>query len=141
MRYSYDNLNRLKDSQYFHVQNYSAVQNGGYPTEQYREQLNYDLSGNISSLLRKDEVGNVMDNLTYGYQAGKNRLNVLQENAAFTASKQDNSESTGFSYDANGNMLSRDGVCNLNYNVRNLLTQVIKGKRDSAVLAESLFLL
>jgi hypothetical protein len=25
---------------------------------------------NISSLLRKDEVGNVMDNLTYGYQQG-----------------------------------------------------------------------
>ena len=124
MRYSYDGLNRLKDSQYFVVQNY-ANPSGIYPTEQYREQLSYDLNGNITSLQRKDEQGSIIDYLSYAYAPNSNRLNQLHENVSFTA-KTDDAESSAYAYNASGSMTNGDGITVHSYDVRNLPLVVSK---------------
>ncbi|SEM14106.1 RHS repeat-associated core domain-containing protein [Chitinophaga rupis] len=81
--YNYDVLNRLLNMKVYQPKNNQLAiwQNGGF-TEPYRTQYNYDANSNLSDLLRKDEVGNAIDQLSYTYTAGTNRSEKIADAVA-----------------------------------------------------------
>ncbi len=77
--------------------------------------LSYDAAGNILSLKRNNENGNLWNNLTYNYNSTSNRLQSVSDAAG--------SLDATFTYDANGNMISQSGkFADINYGHRNLPT-------------------
>ncbi len=90
------------------------------------EGIRYDKNGNILNLIRRAN-GNIVDNLVYSYTG--NRLSSLREKAPGGVSGdvyvRGVSESGGYAYDANGNMVKdmRRGL-ELRYNSLNLLDGV-----------------
>ncbi len=134
--YGYDYLSRLTTSTYY---NYSdaAVISG---TNNYNENLSYDLRGNIQTLQRTGFYTNAstctfgqIDNLTYSYTANTNRLHKVLD-ATVTAG---DAKSRGFNgllstldnsmtYDANGNLIKNlhKNVSSITYNHLNLPTVI-----------------
>jgi hypothetical protein len=72
--------------------------------------LTYDANGNILTLQRNDDLGNTMDNFTYGYNSSSpalNRLNTLTETGAF-ADKGDIRENVNYTYNDIGQLEHAD---------------------------------
>jgi RHS repeat-associated protein len=98
---SYDALNRLTAADY---QGWNGT---GWTVTAAHDLsgITYDVAGNIKTLLRYQNAGAVVDNLTYTYPAGSNRLSAIADAAGVTAETWD-AEAGGFTYDANGNVLT-----------------------------------
>jgi RHS repeat-associated protein len=82
----------------------------------------YGCPGNLTTLQRERETGTLVDNLTYSYTAGTNRLAAVSDAVGATAESWD-AESGSFTYDANGNLLTASAPYNLTtvtYDERNL---------------------
>lgn len=112
--YSYDKLNRLT----------SGI-GGGQGTDINNEQIGYDVMGNITSLQRHS-ANTLIDQLSYSYSG--NKLNTVTDavtantNVAFQLPG-----ATAYTYDLNGNMISRgntgfagNNLTGISYNVMNL---------------------
>jgi RHS repeat-associated protein len=99
--YSYDSFNRLLKGNYFlHIK-------GWTPSSSYEESINYDLSGNITSLVRNDEQGRVMDQLNYSYDEESGRLLSVTDQAILNKGFKDgNRRASDFDYDPNGNVIA-----------------------------------
>jgi RHS repeat-associated protein len=96
---TYDALNRLKSADY-------AYWNGSGWTSTSAFDLsgiNYDAAGNLMALHRRGYNTAVIDNLSYSYLAGYNRLGSLADAVGPLVYTWD-AESGSFTYDANGNM-------------------------------------
>ena len=88
----------------------------------------YDKNGNIKTLTRRKENGSIIDQLTFNYESGNNRLNSVSDAIAATSESWD-AEDASFSYDANGNIVSAGALYNLSnfiYDRRNLPEQMSK---------------
>ena len=72
----------------------------------------YDAAGNLTTLQRYRDTGTLVDNLTYSYTAGTNRLASVSDAVGATAESWD-AEAGSFSYDANGNLLTAPAPYNL----------------------------
>ncbi len=102
--YKYDQLNRLaevKPYDTFNSSNYKWTTSGSAMTS-YKEELSYDANGNILTYLRKGAPSQVnMDNMTYNYVSGTNKL--VQVEDAVSASNYsidiDQQVSTNYLYD------------------------------------------
>ncbi|MHC0443880.1 RHS repeat domain-containing protein [Flavobacterium sp. 3-218] len=93
--------------------------------------LTYDPNGNIQSLQRTNELGTIVDKLTYNYtNTGKNQLNSINESAAVTTDINDieNQSPGNYVYDAAGQLIQNVSE-NLYYfyNTQGLVTEVKKG--------------
>lgn len=101
---AYDALNRIKKADYsfwnLSLSSWTASPNYGLAA------LTYDLSGNLQTLQRRNDAGTVIDNLTYNYVTGTNRLGSLSEAAGATTTIPWDAEAGSFGYDANGNVTS-----------------------------------
>ena len=83
--------------------------------------LAYDKSGNIKALARRDQSGTLIDNLSYTYANGTDKISEVVDGAASTPSLDWDAESATYQYDANGNLTSRsDKISNISYDWRNL---------------------
>ena len=108
--YEYDQLNRLnnvKPYDTFDGTNYKWSTSGSGMTA-YKETLTYDANGNIITYLRKGAVSQVnMDNMTYNYVAGTNKLIQVEDavNAANYSIDIDQQVSTNYLYDNSGNLI------------------------------------
>ena len=108
--YKYDQLNRLaevKPYDTFNSSNYKWTTSGSAMTS-YKEELSYDANGNILTYLRKGAPSQVnMDNMTYNYVSGTNKL--VQVEDAVSASNYsidiDQQVSTNYLYDNSGNLI------------------------------------
>jgi RHS repeat-associated protein len=83
------------------VLNFTATYN-----QKYDEDLTYDIRGNILTLQRKTANGAGMtpiDNLSYSYNAGTNRLNTISDASSNAAGFNLNGATVGYGYDLNGN--------------------------------------
>lgn len=115
--YSYDNLNRLTHAQYGR-KSHTAWQ---WPTTSYDytvSGIDYDLNGNIQHMNQKGvpfpgiSAPIAMDQLTYAYAPGSNRLISVQDAIAASATtplpdfKNNANAATEYTYDPNGNMLT-----------------------------------
>jgi YD repeat-containing protein len=87
--------------------------------------LFYDAAGNISSMQRNGANGNALDNFSYTYQSGNNRLASIT-NAV-------NSTTYNYTYDGNGNVTSDQlrGISSIQYNNRNLPEQLTNSENTT----------
>jgi RHS repeat-associated protein len=136
LSYSYDYLSRLSSST-FHNYSDAGVISG---TNNYNENLSYDLRGNIQTMQRTGFYTNgstctygQIDNLTYSYTANTNRLHKVLD-GTLTAG---DAKSRGFNgllstvdnsmtYDRNGNLNKNlhKNVSTITYNHLNLPTVI-----------------
>ena len=72
----------------------------------YYEDYSYDGNGNILNLNRKDAAENAIDNLSYNYQSGTNKLTHIGDFVADNAFTYDidNQSANNYTYDAIGNL-------------------------------------
>ncbi|MBI1767565.1 MAG: hypothetical protein HYR67_04230, partial [Bacteroidetes bacterium] len=104
--YGYDNLNRLQGAWYG---TYSTSWTAASSAAPYNETgITYDLNGNMKTILRNNNAGYQIDNLTYTYDANKgNRLDKVEDAVAPTGGNDFSDNGTHLSsgeylYDANG---------------------------------------
>jgi len=108
--YRYDALNRLKSSRMF--DNFDSTagkwQNNTMLTDNYYSDYTYDLNGNILNLKRNGIADSSlpMDELTYHYFAGTNRLRYLTDSVAASnyPNDLDNQYPNNYTYDRSGNL-------------------------------------
>ncbi len=127
-KYGYDPLNRIT----------SAIDNS---TNYNLNSVVYDKNGNITALNRKGHTNvgatnfGTMDNLVYTYETTSNKLKkVLDNGNDYYGFVDAVNQTTEFTYDTNGNMISdaNKGITNISYNHLNLPTVVtINGQNIS----------
>ncbi|MEO9483507.1 MAG: DUF6443 domain-containing protein, partial [Ekhidna sp.] len=117
--YTYDKLNRLKDAAHFEDGSSSA--NDSYDVAIPE----YDLNGNIKSLVRKDAGGSAMDDLSYFYDG--NQLTQVDDAGDDGAGFTETTTGIDYTYDDNGNMQTdaNKGITSITYNHLNLPTKVV----------------
>ena len=130
--YRYDQLNRITQMRTYNDVNFNANLWNNTTSNHYQENYTYDPVGNIDTLVRADENGTVIDNLTYNYNFdGNSRLinNKLAyiTDAATPATTYDikTQNSGNYNYDAIGNMTQ-----DVSGNITNIAWTVY-GKVDS----------
>ncbi len=123
--YGYDPANRLTSADFYRY-------SGGWQSVSSYDvsDLAYDKNGNINLLTRKDETGSNIDQLSYGYYPGTNRLQSVTDMVNPTAGIGWDVEDSEFEYDANGNMIAvvENGVpaiYSIEYDYRNLPTSLV----------------
>ncbi|WP_344789661.1 RHS repeat-associated core domain-containing protein, partial [Postechiella marina] len=131
-KYTYDDLNRLKEAEFMN-------------NDPYYSSYNYDKNGNITSLFRFDSRGssNIMDDLTYTYDLGNKLMRVgdLGDDSLgfiddYTGYHLDTTDD--YNYDNNGNMTldTNKGITNITYNHLNLPTNIsINGNGNTGTIA------
>ena len=113
--YQYDQLNRLKAMDMYKGSNSGSNlwSNGLAATTDYRERVQYDANGNITSYLRNGfGAKQTMDSLSYKYIAGKNQLDFVRDqvNGSATHSSNytediDDQLAANYKYDSIGNLV------------------------------------
>jgi RHS repeat-associated protein len=120
--YTYDGINRIKTANYgtsadWTVNNYDV---GGPDAGA----IEYDANGNIMGLYRYGSDGSYIDQLSYIYLNGGNRLAQVDDNSLNTIGFSDGTNpGNDFTYDANGNMVTdqnKDITNDIVYNYLNL---------------------
>jgi len=111
--FSYDQLNRIKTATANDNQNAAANSWGAATAATYSESFSYDQNGNIMKATRNgDQAGSLaMDDLTYNYIAGTNKLDHVTDAISGDPYSSDiGSQSAGnYDYDASGNLI-KDGA-------------------------------
>ncbi|GAL85641.1 hypothetical protein MYP_2870 [Sporocytophaga myxococcoides] len=144
--YRYDKLNRLKKSDLCDYTGY----NGSWSSpsyNSYKETFNYDYNGNITSLIRRNMSGGIIDNLQYSYNQGaggllQNRLYHVHDGATFTSEGDiqgttpfdyNSTPSTinnlnNYAYDLRGNLIKdvNEGITNITWNPYGKVNSVVK---------------
>jgi RHS repeat-associated protein len=115
---AYDALNRLKSA------DFSSWSGSAWTTTLAYDLagLTYDAAGNLTALQRYRETATLLDNLTFTYPAGSNRLSSVADAVGATAEAWD-AEAGSFTYDANGNVLTAPApyaITAVTYDHRNL---------------------
>jgi hypothetical protein len=140
--YRYDQLNRLVNMKYHELGNPSGWNNTtGISTQKYNEAYTYDPNGNISTLVRNGHkpATPVMDNLSYVYQAGTNKLNyvadAVADNVYTDAEVMDLSGQSpnNYTYDNAGNLKSdvREGITNIGWTATGRIRSISKSDNSS----------
>lgn len=138
-RYTYDPLNRITGADYrqkksewdlpTHLDGDETPQTSDAYTE---TGYDYDLNGNVKSLIRKGENGLIMDVLTYDYGTGSRQsnrpLSVSDAGDKYQGFDDANVVGNDYAYDDNGSLV-RDGnknIQSISYNTQNLPVKVLK---------------
>ncbi|MCC7003362.1 MAG: hypothetical protein IT357_14490, partial [Gemmatimonadaceae bacterium] len=100
---NYDALNRLRGADFSSWSGTAWTTTTSYDLTA----ITYDASGNLTGLRRRGPTTSV-DQLTYSYPGGSNRLSSLTDAVASTPETWD-AESGSFTYDANGNVRTSPG--------------------------------
>lgn len=108
---------------------------GNYNLGSIANPVTYDKNGNITSLLRKGHTNNgvpsftfgTMDNLVYTYEANSNKLKKVLDNGNDNEGFKDGvNQTTEFTYDPNGNLLTdaNKGITSILWNHLNMPTEI-----------------
>lgn len=89
-KYTYDALNRLTEA------------DGGFGYDV--NSISYDKNGNLKTLKRYEGTSTLIDNLSYNYLTGSNKLNSVGDASNNSKGFRNWNTSTDYAYDANGNM-------------------------------------
>ena len=124
--YSYDALNRI------------TAASGASNTKYNLSGISYDKNGNLQRLVRQGHINSAatafgtMDNLVYSYDSG-NKLTKVVDNANDTYGFKDGAhQTTEYTYDASGNMLTdaNKKITRISYNHLNLPTSIQINRRE-----------
>ena len=129
--YQYDQLNRLVSMDAY---NSNTTFSSLTPTDNFKERISYDPNGNIQSYLRNGNTatGNPlsMDNLTYSYTPGTNKLDHIHDAVPDANYPQDidSQDSLNYTYDAIGNLTSdiKDSITNIDWTVYGKINSITK---------------
>ena len=119
--FDYDKANRLTQSDYGHYSSGWQLNSAGDV-----KNISYDGNGNIIALQRHNlfNGGQIMDNLTFLYQSGTNRLDHVDDAVSASVAEHDmDDQSEGnYTYDASGNVTSDTSkkLLDIKYDFRNL---------------------
>jgi len=125
--YKYDVLGRLNNA-YYQKPGQAVIQNGSY-----NESASYDRNGNITSLTRTggfDDPSTVIniDNLTYSYALGTNKLTKVVDSSDSPQGFKDINvaDSDDYTYDLSGNLTTdrNKGIVKILYNHLGLPTAI-----------------
>ncbi|MFY0602125.1 MAG: fibronectin type III domain-containing protein [Cyclobacteriaceae bacterium] len=122
--YSYDPMNRLLGGQHY-TKGAGAF---GTSNDYTVSGLQYDLNGNIQSLIRKGKANANMDDLAYSYTG--NQLSKVEDTFDADEGFKDGADDPEeYRYDANGNMIEdkNKGIAHIEYNHLNLPQKVVMG--------------
>jgi RHS repeat-associated protein len=122
---SYDNLDRLMMASYFSYSGTTWTQSPAYQVSN----LTYDQAGNLRSLWRYKDNGQLIDRLTYAYPSTSNRLSSVTDVAPVSPETWD-AETGPFTYDANGNVLTASApysITSATYDPGNLPLTITRG--------------
>ncbi|MEL6133571.1 MAG: RHS repeat-associated core domain-containing protein, partial [Bacteroidota bacterium] len=123
-QYTYDQLNRITGMDVYQ----GLGTNGTWSpqvTQDYQTRYSFDGNGNILTLTRNGDLGTgpqQMDNLTYNYQAGTNRLLGVEDQVAAGAYSNDfdshANPTNNYIYDPSGNLIEdkQEGIANIVWN-------------------------
>ncbi|MEI9922009.1 MAG: RHS repeat-associated core domain-containing protein [Bacteroidota bacterium] len=128
-KYAYDEMNRIKSAGY-KEKSASWTAKDKFSESNYQ----YDLNGNIKSLIRNGKDGTTLDNLTYSYLEGDEASNRLRK-VSDAGNKQDGfldgaNTDNDYVYDANGNLISdkNKAITSISYLYPfNLVKGVVRG--------------
>ena len=110
--YGYDQLNRIRK-----LDTWNSITAGAAPSAwtiktNYQERVTYDPNGNIKTYTRNQQAGTLMDNLTYSYYAGTNRLQRVNDAVAANVATTDIDDQligtnggNNYLYDGSGNLV------------------------------------
>ncbi|MBK7980259.1 MAG: RHS repeat-associated core domain-containing protein [Ignavibacteriae bacterium] len=117
--YSYDNANRLLSSNFgYYISSWQATSN--YDVNN----ITYDNNGNLNTIRRYWNNGQIFDNQTFYYLSGKNQLNYVYDSgtSSISVNDVDNQSSGNYLYDGNGSMVqdAQQGIGYILYNSDNL---------------------
>jgi LysM repeat protein len=124
--FRYDQLNRLKAMNAYDGLNNSTNSFSAITLDDYMERLTYDANGNILSYIRNGfGAGIAMNDYSYTYEAGSNRLWELYNSAG-------GGHSYSYEYDEIGNVTldSKQGVDAAEWNLYGKLKAVTKSGTD-----------
>ncbi|MBI2269788.1 MAG: RHS repeat-associated core domain-containing protein [Bacteroidetes bacterium] len=105
MAYKYDQLQRItKATMYNNIT--ANAWGGGAASADYAETYSYDANGNINTLTRTGNGAVAMDNLTYNYVAGTNKLNYVADPVSSVNfdTDIDGQSANNYDYDQIGNL-------------------------------------
>ena len=130
--FTYDGLNRLKESAYGENTGSGFIVN---PSGFNEFGITYDKNGNLLTL-KRNSSGTLVDNLVYTYenQNNSNRLQAVADNSANIIGFTDVSNTSDYGvYDNNGNATKdlNKGITAISYNVLNLPNVVTKDANNS----------
>ena len=123
--YSYDEANRVLNSQY-----------SGVGNENYSVSNSYDANGNITNLQRYGKTGTsswgLIDNLVYTYLNLGNKLQKVDDSATIEGFKNGTNSGDDYDYYADGKLkkdLNRD-IALIEYNFLDLVSKVTRSNGD-----------
>jgi RHS repeat-associated protein len=130
-KYKYDQLNRIK------TEDYQAYVTGTWTNlTTYDNTITYDGNGNILTLNRQGNT-TTMDDLSYLYKAGTNKLDHVDDNvAAGTYTTDIDDQNAGnYSYDSIGNITSnvKDSINVINWTAYGKIKSIRKTNGDSLI--------
>src|SRR5690606_3377992 len=100
--------------------------------DDYKERVSYDGNGNILTYLRNghEEGGLEMDNLTYEYYAGTNRLRHVKDQVSDNIFSEDIDDQPdgNYEYDEIGDLIKDEqaGILSISWNVYGKITNIAK---------------
>ena len=128
--YRYDQLNRLTAMQPLTGLDTASNQWNAIPINNYKENLGYDVNGNILKYVRYGHNGNIMDNLTYLYNSKSNQLNQITDKIAANKFQGDidNQNPNNYLYDKTGNLTKdvKEGIDSIYWNVYGKIASIKK---------------
>lgn len=135
-KYDYDVLGRLTAMNSNHGFDKQTNKWNPIAVNDFRERLTYDPNGNISTYKRNGNAtwaGNSleMDNLTYHYNAGSNKLNHVSDsilNNSLYADDIDDQALDNYSYDEIGSLVkdTKEGLTNIEWTVNGKIAKISK---------------
>ncbi len=142
--FTYDALNRLNEASYSETNplGQAVAEKDGF----FNSDPGYDLNGNILSLKREGNMGNVnftkgtIDDLSYTYKTNSNQLDYVTDAITATLGHDKhylNSPGSYYSYDANGNATTVPGKGTVTYNYLNLPQQIIASQGTISYLYDA----
>jgi RHS repeat-associated protein len=107
--YRYDQLNRITKSSLLQTPDLTNNSWTGGFSNNYASNYAYDPNGNLTQLHRREGSGSLLDQLTYHYDSGTNRLNHIDDSqtTAYPLDLEDQ-ENDNYTYDAKGRLATDD---------------------------------
>lgn len=121
--FTYDALNRLNVADYYSNTGSSWI-NHNHNDE---KNIVYDKSGNITALQRYDHGGVLIDNATFSFQSGTNRLTSVSDAVGLTGTNTWDLEDGSYTYYADGNLKTAPApysITSVTYNPQDLPTWI-----------------
>ncbi len=132
--YNYDQLNRIAEAKYYNnIDNATNTwKNNNAPLSDYLNTFTYDANGNILKQKRNGSanVSLDMDDLTYNYYSGTNKLKNVTDakGSALYIDDIDNQVSNNYVYDESGNLIKdlAEEIDKIEWNVYGKIKNIIR---------------